>query len=76
VRKRYGNGAVLRAVRRVMAEVCEPLSAAEVHALVERHLGYTVSIESVRSCLKRDARGPNDRLVRVSQGRYRPAQSP
>ncbi len=73
-RQRFGNGAVLRAVRAVMESTKEPVSVAEVHAMVQARLGETVSTESVRSCLVRDARGPNARLVRVSQGRYRSAR--
>jgi hypothetical protein len=74
-RQRYGNGIVLRAVRRVLVDVDEPVSAAEVQTLTEAQLGEAVSIKTVRSCLKRDAREPEARLVRVSIGRYRPARA-
>jgi hypothetical protein len=69
-RQRYGNGIVLRAVRRVCEESDEPMAAFDVLPLVEQRLGGPVSIKTIRSCLKREARGPDSRLVRTSLGRY------
>lgn len=70
-RQWFGNGAVLRAVREIMASTSEAVSIAQVHALAQEELGKAVSVETVRSCLARNAWGPAARLMRVGVGWYR-----
>jgi len=70
VKRRIGNGVVLRAVSSALAEAGEPMQAKAVHAAVEALLGQAVSWSSVKATLANHATGPSPRFVRVARGRY------
>jgi hypothetical protein len=64
-------GAIQEAVFRVLAEADRPLRAREIHTAAERLAGTTVSWNTVKDCLHKNARRPDSPIERVSFGRYR-----
>jgi hypothetical protein len=68
---RLGNGAVQRAVVKVLAAANSPTRAADIHLGVECLLGRAVSKESVSCCLRKGVREAAPRFERVSVGYYR-----
>jgi hypothetical protein len=68
---RLGNGVVLRAVGRVLTAADGQMRGTDIHAAVERLLGYPVSKNSVDWCLAANARGTAPRFERVAYGCYR-----
>lgn len=68
--KRLGNGAVRRAVTRVLADG-QPMKLADIRSAVETICGGPVSIESVSWCLRMGSRIDPARFERVARGMYR-----
>ena len=68
-------GWVIDAVVRVLADAGRPMRSTHVRAAVESLLGYSVSKDSVDSCLSKGVRGKEPRFERVSYGCYRLSQS-
>jgi hypothetical protein len=69
--RRLRNGAVQRAIVKVLMETGEPMRLSAIHAAVERLLDQPVSIESVSWCLRMDVKGKRLRFERVARGFYR-----
>lgn len=69
--RRLGNGVVRRAVIEVLSQADRPIDVGEAQATVEGLLGYTVSRDSINSCLSTGARGARPSFQRVRPGRYR-----
>jgi hypothetical protein len=77
--KRLGNGAVRRAVVKVLAASDQPMRVAAVQAAVQVLLGRVVSYESVSWCLRMGSKGETPCFERASYYCYRlkcPPQSP
>jgi hypothetical protein len=68
--RRLGNGAVQRAVVKVLATADAPMRRAAIHAAVERQLGHPLSKESVNWCLCSGSRGTESRFQRAAYGFY------
>ncbi len=68
--KRLGNGAVCRAVTRVLAHG-QPMRLADIRTAVDTICGGPVSIESVSWCLRMGSRKEPARFERVARGVYR-----
>jgi hypothetical protein len=73
-RRRLRNGAVQKAVIKVLAASSEPMHSAKVHLAVERLLNVPVSKDTVNSCLSVGAQGPKAQFERLGRGRYRLAK--
>jgi hypothetical protein len=72
---RLGNGAVQRAVVKVLAAADGPMRGVDIHRAVERLLGQSVSRHSVSWCLLSGVRAKEPRFERVSYGCYRVARA-
>lgn len=68
-------GWVIDAVVRVLADSGRPMRSTHVRAAIESLLGYSVSKDSVDSCLSKGVRGKEPPFERVSYGCYRLSQS-
>jgi hypothetical protein len=68
---RLGNGAVQRAVVKVLAAAGGPMRGADIHLAVERLLDRAVSKNSVSWCLAAGVKSQRARFERVSYGTYR-----
>jgi hypothetical protein len=63
--------AIQETVFRVLAQADRPLRAREIHRNAERLAGTSLSWNTVKDCLQKNARRPNSPIERVSHGRYR-----
>jgi hypothetical protein len=66
-----GNGAVQRAVVKVLAAAQRPMTVLETQAAVAYLLGHPVSKGSINCCLSTGVQGPTPRFERIARGRYR-----
>jgi hypothetical protein len=71
VMRKLGNGAVQRAIVKVLATAERPMRLAEVQAAVENLLSQSVSRNSIKWCLSTGARDKKLRFERVARGCYR-----
>jgi hypothetical protein len=69
--RRLGNGAVQRAVVKVLASAQRPLTVLEAQAAVVDLLGHPVSKGSINCCLSTGALGNKSRFERIARGCYR-----
>lgn len=63
-------GVVQTAILRVFGASSDALLVSEIHARVERELGYGVVRDTVTSCLSVACRAERSSVVRVSRGCY------
>ena len=56
---------------KVLAAADGPLRAREIHSAAEKLAGMTLSWNTVKNCLHKNARRPNSPIERVSHGWYR-----
>ncbi len=59
------------AVIQVLALAEQPLRAREIHAAAEELAGVSLSWNTVKNCLHKNARRPYSAVERVGHGRYR-----
>ena len=65
------NGRLQATVIEVLAAADHPLRAREIHAAAETATGTTVSWNSLKDCLHKNARRPDSPIERVAHGTYR-----
>jgi hypothetical protein len=64
-------GVIQAAVFRVLAAADRPLRAREIHQTAQEFAGTTLSWNTVKDCLHRNARRADSPIERVGHGRYR-----
>ena len=64
-------GAIQEAVIRVLAAADQPLRAREIHSAAQKLAGTTISWNTVKDCLHKNARRSDVPIERVGHGRYR-----
>jgi hypothetical protein len=64
-------GAVQEAVLRALAQANRPLRAREIHTAAEKLAATSLSWNTVKDCLQKNARRPDSPVERVAHGRYR-----
>lgn len=69
-------GVIQEAVIAVLAAAERPLRAREIHAAAENLARTSLSWNTVKDCLHKNARRPNGPIERVSHGCYRPRSAP
>jgi hypothetical protein len=69
-------GAIQEAVIAVLTAAERPLRAREVHAAAEDLARTSLSWNTVKDCLHKNARLPDGPIERVSHGCYRPRSAP